>query len=269
MKIHLLSDLHVEARLTKYRAVEADITVIAGDLLGKWWDQPFVDFIEAYLAGIPRPTYIVLGNHDFYGPTMSITDRYDIPAGPEFALNAILARHPHVHLLHNTVEHVVVGDRTYCLAGTPLWSDFQLDETQNTSAMLAGRLIGDFVGMIQVIKGDGSRRLWTTDDHVKANAKARVFLEDALATEVDVVVTHWLPTPDAIAPRYEGDPLNPYFVSDCEHLIAKYSPRLWLFGHTHTSYDGQVGDTRCVCNPRGYNKRENPSYDPELVITVD
>jgi predicted phosphodiesterase len=130
-------------------------------------------------------------------------------------------------------------------------------------------MISDFVGMTEVRTGD-TKRLWTVDDHMAANDKAMVFLNETLdAGGVDIVVTHWLPTPLAIAPRFEGDLLNPYFVHDCEHLIAAYSPKLWCFGHTHTSFDQQVGETRVICNPRGYTKKENSSYDPELVITID
>jgi hypothetical protein len=40
-----------------------------------------------------------------------------------------------------------------------------------------------------------------------------------------------------------------------------------MHGHTHDSADYRVGETRVVCNPRGYGL-ENPSYDPALVIEV-
>ena len=51
-------------------------------------------------------------------------------------------------------------------------------------------------------------------------------------------------------------------------MIEEQRPALWVHGHTHDSCDYQVGVTRVVCNPRGYED-ENKRFDPELVVTVN
>jgi Icc-related predicted phosphoesterase len=83
-----------------------------------------------------------------------------------------------------------------------------------------------------------------------------------------VVVTHHLPHPGSIHPRYEGDPLNPGFASDLSALVRD-PVKLWIHGHTHESMDYLVEGTRVVCNPRGYLPQEpNSAFDASLVVQI-
>ena len=58
-------------------------------------------------------------------------------------------------------------------------------------------------------------------------------------------------------------------------MTGDAAPELWLHGHVHRSYDYFVGDVRLVCNPRGYpdprgpGRRENPDFNPSLVVEVE
>ena len=64
MKIHILSDIHLEfgkwRRTQDVNAIDADVTILAGDigvgLSGIDWALTF-----------RRPVIYVLGNHEFYG----------------------------------------------------------------------------------------------------------------------------------------------------------------------------------------------------------
>ena len=61
MRIHILSDLHVDFGPIALPAVEADITVIAGDL------RPGKAALKWIRENIPqRPVIYILGNHEFY-----------------------------------------------------------------------------------------------------------------------------------------------------------------------------------------------------------
>jgi len=86
-----------------------------------------------------------------------------------------------------------------------------------------------------------------------------------------VVVTHYLPSEQSVAPRFIGNPLNPSFVMHKDDLIEKYQPNLWIHGHTHDSSDYMIGNTCIVCNPRGYsngNMNENYMFEHNKVITI-
>jgi len=41
--------------------------------------------------------------------------------------------------------------------------------------------------------------------------------------------------------------------------------KLWVHGHTHDPYDYVIGETRVVCNPRGYIGYEAQAVDYELM----
>ena len=45
--------------------------------------------------------------------------------------------------------------------------------------------------------------------------------------------------------------------------------KLWTHGHTHHAFDYVIGETRVVCNPRGYEGYEGPTgWDPNKVIEI-
>ena len=71
--------------------------------------------------------------------------------------------------------------------------------------------------------------------------------------KVNVVITHYPPTPVAIEQAlYPDDPLNPYFVNDCESLVRRPEQTLRVSGHTHSPFDYRVVGTRLVINTCGY-----------------
>ena len=82
-----------------------------------------------------------------------------------------------------------------------------------------------------------------------------------------IIVTHHLPSVRSIPVRFSRSPLNPAFALDLEALITVYQPDLWIHGHTHDACDYRLGDTRVVCNPRGY-PGEQTGFDAALLIEV-
>jgi len=78
-----------------------------------------------------------------------------------------------------------------------------------------------------------------------------------------------LPTRHSISKRWQGNPLNRYFVTDLTALILQKQPKLWIHGHTHDSKDYKLGVTRIVCNPYGYYPNElNPEWNPCFDVEI-
>lgn len=69
-----------------------------------------------------------------------------------------------------------------------------------------------------------------------------------------VVVGHHTPSHQSTHPRYKEDKLmNGGYHSDLDAFIeVRPMIKLWTHGHTHEAYDYMIGETRVVCNPRGY-----------------
>jgi hypothetical protein len=69
--------------------------------------------------------------------------------------------------------------------------------------------------------------------------------------------------------------LAPAFCSDLSELVEGSGAALWVHGHTHASCDYVAGQTRVVCNPKGYGpvktggEYENPEFDAGLIVEID
>jgi len=246
VKFHILSDLHTEFGPFSVPDVGADVLVLAGDIgVG---DRGLAFAGQA--ADIP--VIYVPGNHEFYRQDLSLLAE----------LRA--ATPPPVHLLDN--DEVQIGGVR--VLGAVLWTDFALfGEVERELAMLrAAMMMNDF----HLIAEEGSA--FTPAAAYRRHKASRAWLEERLAEPFagpTVVVTHHAPSARSVPGRYAGDLLSAAYASDLEALIGRYQPRLWIHGHTHTSYDYRIAATRILCNPRGYFPQAlNPDFDPALVVEV-
>jgi len=244
MRVHVLSDLHLEAAPFEPPPAPADLVVLAGDIdngpAGIEWAKRRFSTPVLYLAG----------NHEPYDGDFEQTQR---------ALRAAAAG-SHIVLLD--CDAAVVGGVRFL--GCTLWTDFEL-LGEPGRALALGRY-RDWLVDYRAI-GFGGRR-FAPDDSIALHRVHRAWLETALAEPFagpTVVVTHHAPHRGSIAPAFATHPLNPAFVSDLEPLMGRAA--LWIHGHTHRAFDYVVHGTRIVCNPRGY-PGEDTGFRADLVIEV-
>jgi hypothetical protein len=83
-----------------------------------------------------------------------------------------------------------------------------------------------------------------------------------------VVVTHHAPTTLSIAEWFKHDTLmNGAFASDLtDFILDRPQIKLWTHGHMHNVSDYMIGDTRVVCNPRGYVGYEEGPKNFEIKV---
>lgn len=251
VRLHVVSDLHVEFGAFELPAIDADAVVLAGDTgLG----TAGVRLARRWSRG--RPVLFVAGNHEYY--------RHALPA-----LTAELraaAEGSAVHVMEND-EVVLDGVR---FLGCTLWSDFMAAGEQELARSMAvcARLLNDY----EVITwSDGERTLRPADTRA-LHLASRLWLAERLAVPHDgptVVVTHH-------APLVRTQPSSPVnlalvgaFASDLTELMDGDRAALWVFGHTHRTADLQVEGTHVISNPRGYPHEPVAAFDPLLVVDVD
>ena len=239
MKIHLLSDLHLEfldgpevdALITSTTKVDADVLVVAGDLapLADNNIASFVKAVKVFAAWCSKYRHVVYvkGNHEYYGA--STWDSVDA------SLSAIKRDNKNLRVLDNST--VMIEGRRF-LGGTMFYAP-----------------IRDH----QAIPG-----CW--NPCFESNQVFRKLLKEQLRPK-DVVVTHHLPSMRCVDARWSNSPTNGYFVMECDRIIAERKPALWLHGHTHQGVNTVVGQTPVRCNPKGH-PNENPAFDPGLVIEL-
>jgi len=89
------------------------------------------------------------------------------------------------------------------------------------------------------------------------------------STKKYVIVGHHAPSKQSIKPRYRSDNLiNGAYSSDLSEFILDHPQiKLWTHGHTHDIFDYKIGETRVLCNPRGYMNYEKCADYFELLFT--
>jgi len=248
MRVHILSDLHLEFAAFKPINVNADVVVLAGDVhTGK-------NGIKWILKAFPdRPVIYVLGNHEFYGQKIPklISEIKE------------LAQRTNVQVLEN--DKVEIGDVAFL--GATLWTDFRLNGDPVLAEVAAQTGMTDF----RRIRVTPSYRRFRPSDARRIHAHSLEWLaqriEQARGRKI-VVVTHHAPSPQSIPARFQNDPLNPAFASNLEPFIVECGAALWIHGHIHHRADFTVGGTRVVANPRGYPTEPHTGFDPTLVIEI-
>ncbi len=250
-RIRVMSDLHLEFFDFSPGSAPADVVVLAGDIHSEdrgmaWARRAFPDVQIVY----------VMGNHEYHGfDVEDVIDR-----------TRAAARTWDVQLLECD-QAVINGVR---FLGTTMWTDFMIDGAGRgllgSPLWYARRFMADF-SVIRYQK----RRL-TPEASQELHRRSRGWLEKRIAEPFDgdtVVVTHHLPHKSSIHERFVGNRLNPAFASDLSGLVRP-PVKLWIHGHTHCSCDFIVeGQTRVLCNPRGYGPHDlNRDFDESLVVEI-
>jgi predicted phosphodiesterase len=248
LKLHILSDLHVEFGSVDPPCAAADVIILAGDThtreKGPGWVQ------EAW----PGKTVVyVTGNHEYY--------KEALPKHTQKLRG--LTNGTTVHFLEQgtlLLEDVV-------FLGCTLWTDFALFGDPKGAASEALQGLTDY----RRIRVSPTYRRLHPADTIRLHRGSIAWLESEFEKyrgQKIVVVTHHAPSRRSIPEPFEHDLLSAAYASDLDALIERSGVTLWVHGHTHASSDYRIGDTRILCNARGYPDELNPDFVPGLVVEV-
>ncbi|HMJ29831.1 MAG TPA: metallophosphoesterase [Xanthobacteraceae bacterium] len=279
--VAVLSDLHIDIDHNAWRdppTINARVLAVIGDVANPM--TAALPWIAKMFASVSHIIYVP-GNHDFYcGLDRSTYYQDQMARGREMAASLGIT------LIQNDVVEIagVPGVR---FAGATTWSDLSiLPRGMTVRDAMSQSQKGWYEGGwrnyeknwhndFREIKygGPGSRNRFTPSEMLALHRESVEFFKGVLATPFDgdtVCISH-------MGPAESVDPTDThswlYGWSDLQHLMhGPLAPRYWLHGHVHKSLDYTIGDTRVICNPRGYpgpgGTRENPNFDPHLTIEV-
>lgn len=254
MKLALGSDLHLEFGVLELHNTEnADVLVLSGDIcVAKHLngvhhhDGRYRKFFQECCERFPRVIY-VLGNHEHYA--------YDIQHTTERLKRELV--YDNLHILDD--ETVDIGEYTFI--GVTLWTN--MNEEDSLTLYHVDSMMSDYRTILNSARTlnewDKPARL-TPEDTVVLHNKSMDYVNHVShdADKKYVVVGHHCPSFNSVHPKYAHDKImNGAFASALDSFIA-YRPqiRLWTHGHTHEPFDYMIGQTRVVCNPRGYSGHE-------------
>jgi len=274
------SDGHADIsgnRIERVPDVDYDVAVVAGDQMAP--GTLALRRLRELYPDRDRPLIYVRGNHDFYSehnkhrPELKTTWERQIAEMPELAekLGIILISDSSV---------VIDGVR---FGGGTLWTDLSARPPHvsfDDAVRAAAKGMNDY-RLIKVEPGRSKDTLHPRDT-IEAHKRTVSYIESLLSTPFDgdtVIVTHHAPSLRSLR---GWDPEHPdrfrdldwCYATDLERLMhGDNAPALWLHGHIHENRDYTIGDTRIVCNPRGYplrnGLRENPHFNPQFVIALE
>lgn len=255
--------------------------VLAGDICvakelpfsDSQYGERFKNFFARCASEFPH-VVMIAGNHESYHGDIAKTNQL---------LKDAVAHLPNFHVLEK--ETFVLGDVTF-IGGT-LWTDmngghrgtlyhvercmndFRLIKNSNSMVSYKTYLPdpNDSTKQITVFKEKPST--FSTKDACDEHQKTLDYIDVVISGKSDqkfVVVGHHSPSKKSIKPQYEHDTLtNGGYSSDLDFFIEdRPQIKVWVHGHTHHTFEYMVGETRIVCNPRGYKGYEEQADNFKL-----
>jgi predicted phosphodiesterase len=287
MKIALASDVHLEfGDLDIVNDQDAQVLILSGDIcvaadldmrdrrqtemgFARYRSERFHDFFERCTANFPHVIY-VMGNHEYYHSDFAT------------ALDEMrrkLAHLPNLYILEREVK--TIDDVTF-IGGT-LWTDMNKQDPLTLYHMRT--MMNDFRVIqnsavpvhFKTQEGEFKTRVgkFSPEDAVTEHVKMKEYIQVVTAFLGEnpnkyVVVGHHAPSRRSTHEMYAHDTvMNGGYSSDLDQFIEdRPQIRLWTHGHTHHPFDYVVGETRIVCNPRGYINHE-PAASNFKLLTVE
>ena len=296
MKIKLVSDLHLEFSDCFINNDEgADVLILGGDImiaqdlhdhpepnntadqaaiangtgLGRRQEraQRFRDFFKRCSFQFPHVIYI-MGNHEFYNGKFY--------AGIDYMRDEC-AKYPNVHMLEQ--DTVTIQDRNnetgevtdVVFVGGTLWTNMNKRDPLTMHAIEG--MMNDF----RIIRNDyRSYAAMSALDVAIRHDKTLAYIKHIVTEHKDkkcVVVGHHSPSFQSVHDMYKHETLmNGGYHSDLSEFILDHPQiKLWTHGHTHYPFDYIIGETRVVCNPRGYENdgySEETGWDPTKILEI-
>lgn len=279
MKIALASDLHLEfGDINLTNDEDAQVLLLSGDIMiaEDLHDHPeppnafdqmliansqgmgrrqqaaqmFRDFLKRCSFQFPHVIYVA-GNHEFYhGKWHQTLD----------TLYNECAKFPNVYFLEDQTKEI----DGVSFIGCTLWTDMNRGDPVTLHA------ITDMMNDYNSIREDSLGYTKLRPAHtLSRHIKSLQYIKNVVAEKHDtkfVVVGHHAPSKVSTHEKYKDDTLmNGAYSSDLSEFILDHPQiKLWTHGHTHYPFDYTIGDTRIVCNPRGYVGYEVDAGEFEL-----
>ena len=289
MKLALASDIHLEfGGITFYNIEGADVLVLAGDICvahhfvdGKptyrqIMAKEYREFFDHVCKEFEHVVY-VMGNHEHYSGDVART-------------YAILKEHLDYGNLH-ILEKETWTHQGHTFIGGTLWTDMDQEnglamsyaqnamndfrEVLNSNRQVVRQVpiyernplwtgdgkngsmynkdeTGAMIRIGYKVKEEPAR--WTPEDSVADHRKMLDYVDIVTRDPGSyIVVGHHCPSELSVSSEYKGNLLNAAFHSRLDNFIeSRPQIRLWLHGHTHHNFNYWIGETRVICNPRGY-----------------
>lgn len=255
-KFAYCSDLHLDfGSLVIDNTEGADCLILAGDIIEFSQLVPKSDlsynYVDEFFKNISdqfKQVIWVPGNHEYYGGS--------IWQGPRIATR-YLEKNGFGNI--KVVDNGVVYVNDIPVIGTTLWTD--LGNANPVVMEAVGRSMNDYVH-INTKRGDIDVVLRPIDTY-NMHMAAIQFLDEAITDVPCIVVSHHAPS--FACSDYPPSMLDHAYMSELgDFILDRPSINYWIYGHTHSRIEFDLGETKVMSNCRGYAKYEKMAKTFEL-----
>lgn len=240
MKFQILSDLHLKNNGFFKLKVTAPYLILGGDI-GYPFTAIFWQFIE-YVNTNYTHVYFIPGNHEFYGQTVEVADK--------FLRNAF---RQYKNITYMNGDCIVFDD--VVMIGTILWSHIPKECEKISHDFGPHKNISNF-------------SVQERNSVFEANLAWIKSKADSFPDKKKILITHYAPLcHESCHPKHNGDPKNHDYGTDLYKLINVKNIDLFIYGHTHYNYKGNIlkrSEGVYVSNQLGTRPSDN--FDPEFTF---
>jgi len=246
MKLHILSDIHIEflhistlnLYIDKIKS-DADILILAGDI-GNPFGNNYLYFLREISIKFKK-VFIISGNHEYYNKDYDIDDINNqiIKTCNDFS---------NIIFLNNSYYDY----NGYRFIGSTLWS-----LVDNTT---------------EPINDTKKIKNMNIDFYNKLHTISKNYIKQILDQSKDqkcVIITHHVPSYKLIDDKFKTDyydKYNKWFYSDLDDLFTDQI-KCWIYGHTHMQSHKIINGIDFICNPIGYRFEINsPDYNKTYIL---
>ena len=299
MRVAVGSDFHNEFSVYKFDNTEADVLVLGGDILlsnrfntyDPISENTISDRFHTFLNDASehfKDVIYIMGNHEHYDGDFAQTEKN---------IRECMKRYTNIHFLEK--ETIKIGDVAF--VGGTMWTD--MNKRDDLTMMHVQHRMNDFQiiknsNTMVTSKVPTYKRTANDDDYVKdekgfpiedgwkMKEEPSFFNPEDAADDFDkffgylknviqgkhdekfFVCTHHAPSRQSTKPYYRHDyMMNGAYSTELDEFIMDHPQiKVWTHGHTHEDFDYMIGETRIVCNPRGYVGYERRASEFQLKV---
>ena len=216
-----------------------DYLIIAGDL------SETVSRVKSFLENLEEETpykkiFYVPGNHDLYEEVglLYLEDKYE-------ALKEAIKPLKKAEFLDGEI-HEIEGIK---LSGLGMFYDTAYLESRQPH-LGKHAISGEFMNLWFNFMLD-SRKTNSDPLHFSALQKEKL---EKIAGNVELFISHVTPVyiDRYFNEKYRGSITNTFFSFDGLKYLEKGNIKYWVYGHTHDPFEGEIYNTKLICNPLGY-----------------
>ena len=254
MKIAVGSDLHLEFMGMDFELPDADVLILAGDILVIDDLRDVFDFSKnsfdarTFLRDISfkyKNVIYVPGNHEYYGGVFGTT---------KDKIVSFLKSENITNIEFSEYGSTIIDDVKFVYA--TLWTD--INRGNPILLSMGSSIMNDYNQIMTTdLDVESGGRYLQPKDTVNKHFQHKEFIEkEVVGFDKVVVITHHSPSLLSSDRRHSNSDYF-YCCTDMD-LVILDNPQInyWIHGHLHNRVNYKIGETTVISNCRGYSPHE-------------